>query len=409
MKTMYPQFVAIAGCVAVLSGGPALGQDWPQWRGPNRDAKLAGFAAPSAWPKELAQKWKVTVGAGDATPALAGERLYVFSRQEAEEVLRCLEAATGKELWLAKYEAPKVNGPDTGHGGPRSSPAIADGKVLTLGVCGTVSCFAAADGKVMWRKDDFPGSWPRFHTAMSPLVADGVCVVQLGKENEGAVVAYDLATGEQKWKWAAEGPGYASPVVMTLGGAKLVVTQTAKSVVALGLADGQLRWQTPFAPQGMAYNAATPIVEGQTVIFCGQGRGAKAVRLEQDGDTVTGKELWSNPENAVQFNSPILKQDLLFGQSQRGAFFCLDAKAGKTLWTDATGGRGGYGSIVDAGPVLMALNAKAQLTVFAPSNKEYSELASYKVAEKDTYAYPVISGHRIFIKDQDAVTLWTID
>ena len=387
----------------------ARAQDWPQWRGPNRDAKTAGFNAPKTWPKELAQKWRVTVGSGDATPALVGDRVYVFTREEGDEVTRCLEAATGKEIWRDKYAAPAVNGPDSGHGGPRSSPTIVDGKVLTLGVGGTVSCLDAASGKVLWRKDDFPGAWPRFHTAMSPLVLDNLCIVQLGKEAEGAVVAYDLGTGTQKWKWADQGPGYASPVPLSVGGTKMVVALTAKSIVGLNASDGKLLWEAPFAPQGMAYNAATPIVDGQTVIFCGQGRGTKAVKIEKEGDHFAAKELWSNPDNAVQFNSPVLKNGLLFGLSQRGNIFCIDAATGKTDWTDPTGGRGGFGSIVDGGAVMVALNSKSQLTVFQPSEKEYVEVATIKVAEKPTYAYPVLAGNRIFIKDQDALTLFTVD
>ena len=149
------------------------------------------------------------------------------------------------------------------------------------------------------------------------------------------MVAYDLANGEQKWKWTDEGPGYASPVLMTVGGAKMVVTLTAKSVVGLGVADGKLLWREPFAPQGMNYNAATPIVDGQTVIYCGSGRGAKAVKIEKEGDSFTAKELWSNPDNAVQFDSPVLKGGLIFGLSQRGNFFCLNAQTGKTAWTDS--------------------------------------------------------------------------
>jgi len=116
---------------------------------------------------------------------------------------------------------------------------------------------------------------------MSPLVVDSLCIAQLGKENEGAVVAYDLASGDQKWKWAEEGPAYASPVLVTVGDTKMIVTETAKSIVGLGAQDGKLLWRAPYAAQGMAYNAATPIVDGQTVIFCGQGRGARAVKLEK--------------------------------------------------------------------------------------------------------------------------------
>jgi outer membrane protein assembly factor BamB len=104
-----------------------------------------------------------------------------------------------------------------------------------------------------------------------------------------------------------------------------------------------------------------------------------------------------------------LKNDSIFGLSQRGNFFCVNAQTGQTAWTDAVGGRGAYGSIVDAGSVLLALTPKSQLIAFEPSDKEYKELASIKVADNETYAYPVISGNRLFIKDRDSVTLWTIE
>jgi outer membrane protein assembly factor BamB len=410
MKNSHPSLsLMIVSCLAMTFAWSGSAQDWPQWRGSNRDGRATGFSAPKSWPKELNQKWKAAVGTGDATPSLAGEKLYVFSRQEGDETVHCLDAATGKELWQDKYAADAVKGPDSGHGGPRSSPTVVNGKVITLGVCGTLSCLDAASGKVLWRKDDFAGTWPRFHTAMSPIAVEGLCIAQLGKESDGAIVAYDLNSGEQKWKWTAEGPAYASPVLFTVGDTKMVIAETAKSIVGVNAADGKLLWQAPFAPQGMAYNAATPIVDGQTIIYCGQGRGAKAVKIEKQGDTFAAKELWSNPENSVQFNSPILKNNLLFGLSQKGNFFCVNAQTGKTAWAETEGGRGGYGSLVDAGPVLLALTSKSQLTVFQPTDKEYTEVASIKVAEKPTYAYPVLAGNRLFVKDQDSVTMFIID
>ncbi|MDB6031080.1 MAG: qgdA [Verrucomicrobiales bacterium] len=417
-------------------------QDWPQWRGQNRDGKAVEFKAPQTWPKELTQKWKVTVGEGVATPALVGDKLYVFSREDGNEVLRCMEAATGKEVWQEKYESQGAQGPAAGFSGPRSSPTVADGKVVTLGVRGVLSAVDAATGKKLWRKTDIRG-WPNFFTSSSPLVANGLCIAQLGGRDNGMTVAYDLATGEEKWKATDEAPAYASPVMMTASGVKLSLIMTDAKIIALNAADGKRVWEAPFAAQGMGgYNAATPVVDGATIYYSGSRRGVKAVKLEKGNEGFTAKELWTNPEKSVQFNSPILKDGFLYGLTDKNELFCLNAQDGKTAWSapisdtppaagagaggqpggggapgggggprrGGGGGRGGgYGSLVDAGKAILALTPSSQLVVLEPSGKEFKKLASYKVAESQTHAYPVASGNRIFIKDKDSVILWTVE
>lgn len=401
--------IVVVGCVILIAAGCVLAQDWPQWRGPNRDGKVTGFTAPQTWPKELAQKWKVTVGTGDATPAFVGDKLYVFARQGEEEVTLCLNAADGREVWKDKYTAQAVTGAAARHPGPRSSPAVADGKVVTLGVGGVVSCLDAASGKLVWRKDPFPKVTPKFFAATSPIIVDGKAIAHVGGAGNGAVIAFDLAGGDEKWKWAAEGPDYGSPALMTVGGVKQIVTLSEKSIVGIAVADGKLLWQLPFAPQGMTYNAATPIVDGQTVIYEGKGRGTKAVRVEKQGDGFAAKELWSNAELAPQFNTPVLRDGLLFGLTDKGNLYCINAQTGKTAWTDATArGSGGFGAIVDAGSCLMALPSNSELIVYKPSDKAYEEVAKIKVAETATYAHPVLAGNRLFVRDQDAVAMLAI-
>ena len=407
MRNTNRTLVILSGCTLLLTATCAPAQDWPQWRGPNRDAKVTGFTAPKTWPQQFTQKWKVPVGLADATPALVGDKIYVFARQDTDEVTLCLNAADGKEIWRDKYNAPPVTGAAARHPGPRSSPDVVDGKVITLGVTGILSCLDAAKGTVVWRKEDYKGN-PRFFVGMSPIVVDGLVIAHVGGTANGTIVAYDLATGAEKWKWTGDAPAYASPVLMTVEGLKLVVTQTEKNLIALATADGKEMWKAPFTVMGMGYNAATPIVDGQTLIYCGQGRGTTAVKIEKSGDTVTAKELWTNKDLSPQFNTPVLKNGFLYGLSQRGNFLCVNAKTGETAWTDPAGGRGAYGSIVDAGSVLLALTPKSQLIAFEPSEKAYTELASVKVADSESYAYPVLAGNRIFIKDSDSLTLWTL-
>ena len=409
MKTVTLQSVLV-GCL-LFSATAVRAQDWPQWRGPNRDGRVTGFSAPKTWPKELTQKWKVAVGDGVATPALVGDKLYVFSRESGNEVIRCLSAETGKELWQDKYETGGASGPAASFSGPRCSPAVAAGKVVTLGVRGILSCLDAASGKVLWRKET--GNTPRFCTSSSPLLVDGLCIAQIGSERNGSVVAYELAGGKEKWK-ATGSTAYASPVLLTLSGTKVLVAETDENIVGLSVADGKQLWKTPFGPRGMrSYNASTPVIAGDLLVYSGSGRGTHAVKLEKKDAELAGKELWNNSDNSVQYNTPVVKDGLVFGLSDRNSLFCINARDGKTAWTSSVAGGGrrqqGYGGIVDAGPVLLALTPAAQLIVFQPSDKKFEQVASYKVGDSGTYGDPVVAGNRIFVKDRNSLYLWTIE
>lgn len=296
-KTQLTSLIATAFSLAITT--TSFAQDWPQWRGPNRDAKITGFTPPQTWPKSFSAKWKVSVGAGDSTPALVGDKLYVFARQGTDEITLCLKADDGSKIWENKSPAPAVTGPAGQHAGPRSSPAVADGKVVTLSVGGTLSCLDAADGHVLWRKSDFTKSIPQFFTASSPVIADGLCIVQLGGRATGFIAAFDLATGTEKWKWTGDSTTYSSPVLATIEGAKQIIAMTDKNLVGLSAADGKLLWQSPMATQGRANNAATPIVDGQTIYCTGSGKGTKAVKIEKQADKFVATDLWTNPQLVV--------------------------------------------------------------------------------------------------------------
>jgi outer membrane protein assembly factor BamB len=189
-----------------------------------------------------------------------------------------------------------------------------------------------------------------------------------------------------------------------------IATPTEKNIVGIRVADGELLWQVPFAPQRMSYNAATPIVDGQTVIISGAGRGTKALKIEKQGDGFAAKELWTNGDLAVQFNTPVLRDGLLFGLTNRNNLFCINAETGSTAWTDANArGSRGFGSIVCAGSVLAVLSNNSELIFYKPDGKAYGEIAKYKVAESEIYAHPVISKNRIYVKDQDSLAMWVVE
>jgi outer membrane protein assembly factor BamB len=412
----------LASCVLLLGAISARAQDWPQWRGPNRDNKVIGFTEPKTWPKELTKKWNVKVGLGDASPVMVGDKIFVFTRDGKEEVVRCLNAATGDEKWKDKYETDAVTGPGGGHPGPRSAPAAADGKVCTFGVAGVLSCYDADKGKLLWRKET--KAHPQFFTSASPIIVDGKCIAYIGGRGKGEVVAYDLATGDEKWKWSGDGPAYGSPVLVTLDKVKQIVTPTEKEVVGIDAADGKLLWKAAFQAR---YNSATPVADGQTIICSGPpdmrggGKGGTtAFKIEKKGDDFDAKEAWTQPKTfAGIYNTPVLKDGLLYGLTSAAGgggrmgqgptnIFCMKADSGDVLWTDPTK-RGQCGEIFDAGSVLLALTSDKELLAFKPSDKKYEEVATYKVADSETWAYPIIAGNRVFVKDKDSLTLWAIE
>jgi outer membrane protein assembly factor BamB len=411
MRSVQAAAVGILGCVLLAGGVLAAPQDWPQWRGPNRDNKVAGFVAPSTWPKDLTKKWSVTVGVGDASPVLVGDNVYVFTRQSGDEVTTCLNAGDGNEVWHDKYAAEEVKGAPGRHPGPRATPAVAEGKVCTFGVGGVLSCLDAEKGTVVWRKET--KSHPYYYTASSPIIVDGKCVAYVGDDKKGDFVGYDLTSGDEKWKCPGDGAGYASPVVITVDGVKQIVTLANQSVVAVGAADGKPLWQIALPAKGMgAVNSITPIVDGQTIIYAQEGSGTTAVKVEKKDDGFAAAQLWQKKQAPGRFNTPVLRDGLLYGLVPAGKgftnLFCMKADSGDVLWTDSAK-RGECGAILDAGDVLLALTSDSQLVAFKPGDKGYTELAGYKVADSPTWAMPVVAGKRVFVKDKEALTLWTLE
>jgi outer membrane protein assembly factor BamB len=400
--------ISIFVTLIVLSSAASFSQDWPQWRGINRDSKVTGFKAPATWPAGLKQEWKVTVGFGDATPVHSDNKIYLNARQGTDEVVLCLDAKTGKELWKNQYPSAAVTGPAGSHPGPRSTPSVAEGKVVTFGASAILSCLDAKTGKLLWRRENPGNAVPQFFTGMSPLIVDNFCIAHVGTKDNGEVLALDLKTGNEKWKWSGDGPAYASPSIMTFEGKKHLIVQTEKNLMALNLTDGKLLWQIATPLQQRFYNCVSPYIDGQKIYYTGQGAGMKAIQVEKSGNEYITKELWTNSGLGAKWNTPVLKDGFLFGFSDQKRIYCLNASNGQTVWID-NAVNSDFATLVDCGTVLIGLPSTANLIVFKPESQAYSEVAKYKVSETAIYAFPVIAGNNIYIKDAETLTLYKID
>lgn len=387
----------------------AAAQDWPQWRGPNRDALVADATVPAAWPKTLKEEWKVTVGVGHASPVVANGKIYLFARQGEEEVLMSLDAATGKELWRSSQPiAYEMHEAATGHGkGPKSTPLVYKGNVYTFGISGVLSCHDARTGKLKWRQEfskQFPKTSPLFGTSMSPIVDSGLLIAHVGGHDKGAITAFDPETGTVKWSNAVDGPGYSSPIVVTLAGVRQIVTSTQSNVIGVEVASGKLLWKLPAKSQ-YDENSVTAIAYKDMVIFAREGQGVTAIRVEQQDSGFVPKEVWNNKETPMYLNSPVLNGNSLIGLSplKKGQFFALDATTGKTLW-QGPGRMGEYAAILNlGGKYLLLLLNDGNLVVLPANASEYLPAAQYTVAASPTWAHPAVVGRRILVKDQTSL------
>jgi len=388
-------------------------EDWSQWRGPHRDGHAVGFKLPASWPDHLQQRWQIEVGLGRSSPVISDGKLYVFTRRDEEEVIACLNPADGKELWHYGYPAPyEVDPAAAAYGkGPNSTPVVAQGRVFTFGISGILSCWNAKTGKLQWQKEFsklFEKTAPIYGTAMSPVVDEDKCIVHVGGPDKGALMAFDVKTGESLWKCDEDGPGYASPIVVTLDDVRQLVTQSEKSCLGVDLEDGKLLWKIPFQTE-YDQNWVTPIVYEGSLIFSGINKGVDRFQVEIQDDEWETDKIWENKEVSLYMSSPIVDAERLFGFShrQKGQLFALDLTTGKTLWT-SEGKLGDNASLVQTGKVLWALTSGGELIVFKASDQQFQQIARYKVAETPTWAHPLIVAGGVLVKDEAKLTLWQI-
>ncbi len=380
MRARFLATAVLALCSAFLSA-----QDWTQWRGPDSAAVATAFKPPPAWPDEPKLAWKVeSVGAGHSSPVVSGTRVFLFTRIGEQEALTAYDLVTGKQIWRQAYDAPyEMNPAARSHGkGPKSTPLVHGGRVFTFGISGILSAFDARDGRVAWRKD-FKGqhaaSSPDFGAAASPIAAAAI-VLHVGGSKDGALTAFDPATGNVRWSWKGDGPAYATPIVATLVGTRQLITQSQSSLVAIDPAKGTLLWQVPFTTP-FEQNIVTAVVHDGLVIYSGLSRPTTALRVTQSAGTWAVEEAWKNPDVPMYMNSPVVAAGRICGLTHRnrGQFFCLDGASGKTLWTSDPR-QGENAGIFSAGDLFVAGMTDGTLLIFRNSPTAFDVVKRYKVA-----------------------------
>jgi outer membrane protein assembly factor BamB len=244
---------------------------------------------------------------------------------------------------------------------------------------------------------------------MSPILAGGLLIVHVGDDSKGAFHAYDPASGVEKWSLPGHGPGYASPVAITVAATPQIVTMTDKAVVSVDVRRGTLLWSLPF-PDEWNENIVTPVVAaGDVVVISGTRKGTFGYRIEKTGEAWAARQLWHNAELPMYMSTPVADGPFLYGFSNRrkGQLFCLDARTGKASWT--TGGRAGTNaSVVSAGANLVLVTTEGELIVARRDSERYEEVRRYRVSDSQIWAHPAFTPDSLVVRDLETVAVWSL-
>ena len=400
--------------VSLCTVSTAVAEDfWPGWLGPERNGWVKGFTPPSRWPAELTRGWQRDVGTGYGSPLVSDGRVYLHARQGEEEVAWCLDLKTGDVIWREAYPAPfKIGGGGEYHGkGPKSCPVLADGRLFTMSISGTLAAWDAASGKLLWRRNydnQFTKSHPYWGASTSPIVDGKHVIVHFGTDEQGALVALDVASGKQAWSLGKAGASYSSPLVVEIDKVRQVVEWNHQALVGVEITSGRLLWEHPFPHIGSDQNMPTPVFHNGHVLLGGENRGIHNLQPRLTGEKWTVKENWHQEKLALDMSTAVINGDLLYGFSHydSGRLFCLDPRTGEILWQGPprTGRNVMFLSIPG---YVVALVDSGELQIVAASGREYKKIASYRVAEGGTWAPPVLLEKGLLVKDVKTLTFWS--
>ncbi len=394
--------------------GNSVGTErWPGWLGPDRNGWVSGFQPPASWPDRLEERWRVTVGAGYGSPLVSDGRVYQHARQENEEVVWCLRLESGDVEWRKSYLAPfKMGGGGERHGkGPKSCPVLADGRLFTLSITGVLTAWDAGSGERLWRRDygpRFKSAHPYWGVATSPIVDGDRVIVHLGTDDEGALVAFDVESGNEVWRQGKDGASYSSPLVVELHGVRQIVEWNHRALAGVETSSGRLLWEFEFPHVGNNQNMPTPAVHRGRVLVGGENRGVHSIEPRLENGVWTATRRWSQKNVALDMSSAVVNDDLLFGFShyRRGQLFCLDPETGDIRWQGP--GRTGENVMFLAFPGhVAALLDGGELRVIRASGDQLETVASYRVSENPTWAPPVILRGGVLVKDTETLTYWS--
>jgi outer membrane protein assembly factor BamB len=366
-------------------------EDWPQWRGPNRNG-ISSEEVRAAWPAEgPGVLWRASVGTGFSSISVSRGRAYTMGNTNNEDTVWCFDAKTGEQIWHYSYAAPL--GPQWYEGGPGSTPAVDGNRVVTISKWGNVFCFDAAKGTVLWqrdlRRDGIKTN--RWGFAGSPLIWGNAVILNAGS----AGMALDRDTGRIIWCNGTNAAGYASPTRFETGGTEAVLIFAAKHLVALEAQNGRELWRQ-FWETGWDTNNTDPLVWHERIFVSSFTRGCGLLSLQNGKPEI----LYTNNIMHSHLSPGVVLGDCLYAfngeAKQETDFRCLYLPVGEVKWVSKDPA---FGSMILADGKLILLSEKGELLLAEASPAEFKPLARAKVLSGVCWTPPALADGQLYIRN----------
>ncbi len=394
---------ALASAILLLGTGAAVADDWPQFRGQNRDGISRETGLLSPWPESGPRElWRVKLGTGFAGVAAVGERLYTMDSRGEEELAVCLDAADGREVWRTAVGA--LFREATGDG-PRATPTVEGERLWTVGSHGRLVALGTAGGERLWSVDlrqRFATPMQVFGFAMMPVVVGEQMVIEAGGGDQHSIIALDKRSGELVWRTSvASELAYSSPLHLRWRGGEQLLFLHQSDLVSLS-PRGEVLWSQTFGDPFLI-KVAMPVFVPPDLVFVSASYdlGAMAMRMKQAGDgTVTAELAWQSRVMRNHFSTSVAVDGLIYG-FDNATLKCVDAASGEQLWAKRAGF--GKGSLIYADGHLIVLSERGKLFLVVAGGAGYEQRGAVQIFSGRTWPPPTLADGRLYLRSTDEV------
>ncbi|MEJ2086369.1 MAG: PQQ-binding-like beta-propeller repeat protein [Acidobacteriota bacterium] len=382
---------------------------WPGLRGPAYDGTVQDAQLFSTGIGTLAVAWKQELGSGYPLVAVDEQRAVTMFADGSDDVMAAFDLSSGEEIW--RYRINETYPGHTGsHDGPISSPALVDDRAYGFGPRGDLFALDASNGQELWAinmVDDLGAEAPFYGFASSPLVVDGVVVVEIGAGAGKTIAGFDIDDGTQIWSVGDDVIAYHSPIVATLGGREQVVAAGQKNVMGIEPETGEVLWS--YAHHGderdMGGNTIVPVPAGDNrLLLLNTHPESLMLRIEapdpnREGTQYEITQLWSDKSISRTYVVPVYHDGHLYGMVGK-IFTCVDAETGETRWRDRTPGDG-FPTLVGDQLVIMT---KPGILIVANADPEgYDEVARLELFEEASWSAPAFANGSLYLRSMDEI------